>query len=451
MKKIIAVFTAVWMVAAMLCGCQSGQTSPTVSTEGQIEPVATTAPLEETVPQQTQEAPQDVMPLLLAVLTDRQSFSAEEYPQVYLRDYLKEAYSAAPVSYTFLDFDQDGQSELAIQTDCEQAAWLVIHCDGDKLYGFPYSFRTMIHLKADGSFDGSSSADSAVYMRLSFEDGVAYITETAKGDYGSLLFTIDGKVCSEAQWNDYVAAFDGKEEAICIGLEPVQEETTAPTEAPEPQPKPKRKCSDCGRREPEVTVSEKTGICEICQWEQDYVDNVSPMYCSRCNADCRFQGLTEGLCEDCYFDLYCRTCGQQFSEGEVNGQCMACYRESLGPDKADCPRCGVVLPKEELIDGFCKNCVQAEADKDNYCIACGEEDPGYILDGYCSGCYLLYNKVECLKCGELYSYFDMFECVCYNCNPYGGADPAEFCSKCGKYSFDSGMVNGKCLDCYYGH
>lgn len=134
-------------------------------------------------------------------------------------------YSDYAVNYEFtvLDLDGDGGAEVVLQTTDvgnDMGGYLVLHQAGDKIYGYPSSWRTFWYLKADGTFMYSSPTGS--------EEGIvsARFTETGmeldehirwQGDQFDLeTFRVDGVSVSREVYEDAMTAQKQKADALWL-------------------------------------------------------------------------------------------------------------------------------------------------------------------------------------------------------------------------------------------
>lgn len=143
------------------------------------------------------------------------------------------------------------------------------------------------------------------------------------------------------------------------------QDTTIPIENPTAQPTSVpstafRTCPQCGESEPDATFLEGMDICFGCH----YHNQVEPMYCSRCGADCRFRGLEDGLCEDC-LNQYPST-EPNIPETPPSQVCSHQYMDATCTIPKTCSICGMT---EGAAAGH--NFSDATCTKPMTCVICG--------------------------------------------------------------------------------
>lgn len=145
----------------------------------------------------------------------------------------------APMEYTYVDFDQDGLEELVVLVSYDFGLYLVLHHNGQDIFGYELGIRSLIPLKTDGSFKGSNGAASSCYCRMTFQDGGYTIHDEAVCDYLEEIYQINGKDVSPDAINEFVSSWNLKETVtwtpIAGTAPPVQTEPAPPpTEPPAP-------------------------------------------------------------------------------------------------------------------------------------------------------------------------------------------------------------------------
>ena len=155
--------------------------------------------------------------MLTAVLESKKTFISETGKAVYLKDYhindgnAVDPILAEPTEYTFVDFDADGNDELVVNISPDYGCYLVLHYNGQDVFGYEFGVRALQALKTDGSFMGSNGAASNYYCQLSFEENQRNITYTAVKDSTMNRFELNGKDCSIEELNEYINDWNLKE------------------------------------------------------------------------------------------------------------------------------------------------------------------------------------------------------------------------------------------------
>ncbi len=151
----------------------------------------------------------DVQDILLAVLNNDKIFITENGEAVYLKNYyiaesqVSKPLRSKPTEYTFVDFNDDGISEMVINISNDYGAILILHYNGYDVYGYEYSIRSLHSLNTDGTFMASSGAGTVCYCRLVFENNAAKIIDIASADRINNFYEVDGKNCSVDRMNEF--------------------------------------------------------------------------------------------------------------------------------------------------------------------------------------------------------------------------------------------------------
>ena len=178
-----------------------------------------TAPKEEleitVTPAEEKEVYEDLSSLpkeIQNILYENGSFY-EVYNQ---KEYTRSTYDAthyktsAPVElaewghYIVLDFDRDGEKELAVMMQESHSICFVEVFDlqEGKVYAYENSYRGFLNICTDGALFGSSGASDNMLYRLRF-DGNRMKTEVIAGQKGSVWYILDKEVAEE-ELDDFV-------------------------------------------------------------------------------------------------------------------------------------------------------------------------------------------------------------------------------------------------------
>lgn len=137
----------------------------------------------------------EVKQVLLSVMNNKQKLINEDNKEVLLKEFkIVENQTAKVDKYAFVDLDGDGVQELVIYTTSDYGAYVILHYENSKVYGYMIEVRSLENLKADGSFMGSSGANSNEYLRMTFNKN-SYSTKTeAVYDGTNKIYKINGEI-----------------------------------------------------------------------------------------------------------------------------------------------------------------------------------------------------------------------------------------------------------------
>lgn len=196
MKKILFLI----LVSVSLYGCTKEETkNPTidpVEEEQKVEPI-----------KQLDENSK----LLNKVLTSEQKFIDENSNEVLLKDYQIVEKNTTIDKYVYLDMDNDNIKELVMLTTSDYGAYIVLHIEESKIYGYMVPIRSLEQLKTDGSFKSSSAANYTEYSNMKFNKTTYEIVTSALNDEQNKIYKINGKDVTRSEINTYVTSFDAKE------------------------------------------------------------------------------------------------------------------------------------------------------------------------------------------------------------------------------------------------
>lgn len=146
----------------------------------------------------------DTKQLLLDVMNNKQKFVDENNKEVFLKDFkIVENQTAQVDKYAFIDMDKDSVEELVIYTTSDYGAYVILHYEESKVYGYMIGIRSLENLKVDGSFMGSNGANSTEYLRIIFNKNSYNIKTEATYDGTNKVYKINGANVSETEIKDY--------------------------------------------------------------------------------------------------------------------------------------------------------------------------------------------------------------------------------------------------------
>lgn len=167
MKKVLSL---IFILTFLLVGCNN----PTVEN----------SEIENSTVESSDKSDKD----LLDVIDNKIPFVDANNKEIFLKDYKiseYDNYDFSPFEYALVDFDGDKTNELII-SETQQNFYLILQYNEaeNKIYGYPVDVRSLIDLKADGTFMQSSGAGINSISKLKFENGEIVFTELAlKNDF----------------------------------------------------------------------------------------------------------------------------------------------------------------------------------------------------------------------------------------------------------------------------
>ena len=152
--------------------------------------------------------------VLAGVLDNNAMFIAENGDATYLKDYKVAGgelpVDSVPAKYVYVDMDGDKNDELVIEFSDTYGHYLVLHYNGQEVYGFEFNLRALLSLKTDGSFMGSNGAASHSYNKLSFgKDRYVIINEAIKDDMQG-IYELGGKAASIVAVDEFIDNWNKK-------------------------------------------------------------------------------------------------------------------------------------------------------------------------------------------------------------------------------------------------
>ena len=125
--------------------------------------------------------------------------------------------------FAVVDVDQDTNDEIVLAMtvgDDEYYGYLVLKSADSTVWGYEISYRSMLSLKADGTFSFSSGAADNGFGYLNPEGDLIYLVKLAESvsDNESVSYFLNGQKVSERQYRDAVAMQDRKPDVIWYDL-----------------------------------------------------------------------------------------------------------------------------------------------------------------------------------------------------------------------------------------
>ena len=293
---------------------------------------------EPTAPSETEPIPTEAVStttVLADAMYEKVKIRTEEGATMYVGEHVVASGGSAVLDWRYLDFDQDGQSEIFVETDSMYATYMILHWNGAEVRCYDFGHLHIQELKENGYMAGANSASSTVYYWVSFgKNGIVQHT-LAEFDTDAKRFLIGGVNMSEADANAFLREWNQMPNVIGSTYDP-PEETQAVT------------CAVCGRGV-DQNFNWTAGLCGECSW---YYGRC--VRCGRISAD-----LYEGVCEVCepYGGLgeplgtpgFCLLCNQSHYS-TIGGACDNCRL----PGGQCCNQCGIWT--NQPVDGYCPNC-----------------------------------------------------------------------------------------------
>lgn len=152
--------------------------------------------------------------ILINAMNSKQTFIAESGEEILFNEFvLPNEKTTAADKYTFVDLDKDGVEELAVLTTADYGEYIVFRYEevSEKVYGYLIGIRAFQEVKTDGSFRGSSGADSHSYLEMEFADNKMQIKTIAVDDGMIGEYKINGEDVTEEQIDEFVNAWNQKE------------------------------------------------------------------------------------------------------------------------------------------------------------------------------------------------------------------------------------------------
>lgn len=157
----------------------------------------------------------DVKQLLMDVMENKKKLIDEEKQEIYLKELkIVENQTAEVEKYAYVDMDNDGVEELVIYTTSDYGAYVILHYENEKVYGYKIGVRSLENLKKDGSFMGSSGANSTEYLRMSFDKNTYTLKTEAIYDSTNKEYEINDETVTKKEIEKYANDWDKKEDIV---------------------------------------------------------------------------------------------------------------------------------------------------------------------------------------------------------------------------------------------
>jgi hypothetical protein len=113
-------------------------------------------------------------------------------------------------SFGIVDMNASGEEEVIVMSDYQGGTIFLLYFNGSSVVSYEFDFRAMMNLKTDGTFLGSSGAESTSYHRFKAgtanftsenEVTLAYSEGSDTSDGSEVHYWIDNKEVSESRFN----------------------------------------------------------------------------------------------------------------------------------------------------------------------------------------------------------------------------------------------------------
>ena len=166
-------------------------------------------------------------------LLDDRAYSINDLFSFFYGDNPEFNFTVTPGKLAIMDLDRDGINELVIhpvnypgsmESIIYQVGYLILRRVGDEVYGYAPGWRSCEYLKADGTFDWSSSAGNWGTASLSF-DGSQLIYNnitwcaTTYDEPGVVFTFVDGQEATPEEFEAAIAAQNAKPEPTWYAYE----------------------------------------------------------------------------------------------------------------------------------------------------------------------------------------------------------------------------------------
>lgn len=146
---------------------------------------------------------------LLNILRGKNCFILESGESIYFKDYILKktncsTSSESQLMYTFVDLDGDCTYELVIDIATYTGDFLVLHYNGQNVFGFELSIRSFNDLKTDGSFSTSNSAEDSSISKIKFYENKYVIVNEATINNTNEIFKIYNENVTVEEINDFL-------------------------------------------------------------------------------------------------------------------------------------------------------------------------------------------------------------------------------------------------------
>lgn len=204
MKKFAAMLMAIAMMLSVVALAEDA-TSPVASPVA--SPIADVAGDPADLP--------DMKQVLDGVL---EIYLPETEQSLLLNAALEESFAegASVTEFAVLDVDGDGKLDmlLKVAVNGEEYGTMILSKVNDKVNGYAYTYRAMMNVKEDGTFNFSSgAANGGVASFVKDENGNGQYNVLAESDMdaeGNMIYTVNGESADEAAFDAVVKAQEEK-------------------------------------------------------------------------------------------------------------------------------------------------------------------------------------------------------------------------------------------------
>ncbi len=235
-KILRLLFVLVLCVSLIGCGDRNAE-QPDISQSSAINDVTTTVTTSDVTTSSTFEEHSLLKSYKGVLLSEDEFFSVQNKKKMVLNDFLtdKEALGAVYTltHFTIVGMDDDLVPEVVLELSRhnEPEAYIILHDDGNMVYGHMIYIRSFQQLKTDGSFIFSSGAADSGSAKISFDadtlktDILGY-SQSSQGDTGiTISYTIGDKPVTKEDFNQFIKEQTEKEDVTWQEFSPINIDT----------------------------------------------------------------------------------------------------------------------------------------------------------------------------------------------------------------------------------
>lgn len=209
MKRIVCILLVLLTVIFTSCGKENVYTtdSETAETTTGTTPLTTVQDDIEVLVNDSQSA-LDIYSMMYYTGTKQ---------EMYISDYLAN-YELSVMKYSVIDLDGDSHSETVLwlaKGTYEYYGFLILHENGDSVYGYELTYRAFYELKEDGTFSFSAGASDHGIGKIEFTNDTYSIKKIAycESDYLSqkVSYYIENEAVSQEEFEQYITEHDQKQ------------------------------------------------------------------------------------------------------------------------------------------------------------------------------------------------------------------------------------------------